>query len=746
MAAPDYGWRLHGRVTTVLADRSFDLAPPGSGGGPANGNGHLGDRHSGNGRVRHNRFGGADLSSCLQCGACTATCDLATDDSLFPRRQVTFVRLGLAERAAADAGIWDCYGCSNCSAECPSGAKPAKIMSALRHLATERSACPRWLAQVVNDPRLVWLAYLVTGAVLAGLVGVAGSFSPGPGPVDFAGMLPNSVLIPVFSGLSVLPVVAVVVGASRAWRSWQGLSLWASEPRRAWRSVRAAVPEIVAQRKFGDCQDRPLRPWAHRSLTLAIVGLAAMSGVMALLLLLGRQYPLPMANPLQVLSNVFAALLVGGAGYFLALRIRDAAGGDPSSFYDWSLPAGLLLAGVSGVVTELMRATDDRAAAYPVYFVHLVIVLVLMLSLPYGKLAHVAYRTMALAGREYAVAGPEPAGPVAGGRPASGGQPPSGGDLKAPAPSRPDVPSPQDLAAMSHEQLVAYSDETIADAYYRLRDEVEPRYGGRYYPNMKRLSGSALEREKDRREVSDLVHRADKTRWEAWYEQAPEQPCTWWVENHLVARRALTSCLNCGMCTSVCPAAEHFEEYDPRCIVDAALSGDEARLVELLKSDIIWYCVQCGSCNSRCPHANDIMGLVGSLRCLAQLKGYHVESVRGRQQYAGRHLWGANLWNRAVSLYFRNAAAADHPDFGPRYQTWQADAEQEFARVGGRPDMDGTFAGRKVAPETLAELRNCIRAGGALFLWQKIEEHAAVDAARGGLDIDDYYQKVRTEG
>ena len=32
-------------------------------------------------------------------------------------------------------------------------------------------------------------------------------------------------------------------------------------------------------------------------------------------------------------------------------------------------------------------------------------------------------------------------------------------------------------------------------------------------------------------------------------------------------------------------------------------------------------------------------------------------------------------------------------------------------RVGGQPDMDGTFAGRKVTPETLAELRSCIRAG-----------------------------------
>ena len=60
--------------------------------------------------------------------------------------------------------------------------------------------------------------------------------------------------------------------------------------------------------------------------------------------------------------------------------------------------------------------------------------------------------------------------------------------------------------------------------------------------------------------------------------------------------------------------------------------------------------------------------------------------------------------------------------------------------------MDGTFAGRKVTEETLAELRGCIRAGGALFLWDRIEQHAARDAARLGLDIDQYHDKVRSEG
>jgi heterodisulfide reductase subunit C len=200
------------------------------------------------------------------------------------------------------------------------------------------------------------------------------------------------------------------------------------------------------------------------------------------------------------------------------------------------------------------------------------------------------------------------------------------------------------------------------------------------------------------------------------------------------------------MCTSVCPAAEHYEEYDPRLIVDAALSGDEGRLVDLLKSDLLWFCSQCGSCTGRCPRENDVMTLITSLRLLAQLKGYHVYSVRGRQQYAGRHLWGANLWNRAVSLYFRDPVPEDWPDFGPRYARAFAEREEQWLRVGASPDMDGQFAGRKVDPATLEELRACIRMGGALFLWDRIEQHGAAHASELGLDLDEYYLKVSTEG
>jgi heterodisulfide reductase subunit C len=328
---------------------------------------------------------------------------------------------------------------------------------------------------------------------------------------------------------------------------------------------------------------------------------------------------------------------------------------------------------------------------------------------------------------------------------------------------------PDDLLAKDHEKLSRIADEELVAAYERIRDQEKPENQGHRggdsnsretrgpadqdrlaspgptYPNIRRVYGTPLEREKDRRETRAWAERFGGEMQE-WYEVARTKPCAWWLENHLVARHALQGCIACGVCTSLCPAAEYYEEYDPRVIVDTALSNDEARLVDLLKSETLWYCGQCGSCKPKCPWENNLTGLISSLRFLAQLKGYHLYSVRGRQQYAARHLWGGNLWNRACSLYFRNVDAESHPDFGPRYAKYHSEVEQQMTRVGANPDTAGQFGGRKVPAETLDELRRCVAAGGTLALWNCLEEQALEEARRLGISIDEYYERVRSEG
>jgi len=306
--------------------------------------------------------------------------------------------------------------------------------------------------------------------------------------------------------------------------------------------------------------------------------------------------------------------------------------------------------------------------------------------------------------------------------------------------------SPGELCSLGYDALRRLSDEQVVGGYEALRDQPGPSAHGTVYPNIARLHQSPLEREKDRREVWNRAASTPVPEAQAFYEEAKRRPVTWWLQHQLVAKHAFKSCMYCGVCTARCPAAQFYEEYNPRMVVDAVLSQDEERLEGLLRSDLLWFCGQCGSCKPCCPRENNLMGLISSLRMLCQLKGWHLCSVRGRQQYFARHLWGANFWNRGCSLYFRNAAPEGHPDFGPRWARYWRAVEAQMARVGASPDQDGLFGGRKLPPETLEELRACVHHGGTLALWTAVEEAAMADAGRRGVDLDAYWTLVGSEG
>ena len=60
-------------------------------------------------------------------------------------------------------------------------------------------------------------------------------------------------------------------------------------------------------------------------------------------------------------------------------------------------------------------------------------------------------------------------------------------------------------------------------------------------------------------------------------------------------------CVQCGMCTSTCPAARH-SDYNPRDIIERVLEGDET----IVEEDNIWNCFYCYTCHSVCPVGNSV--------------------------------------------------------------------------------------------------------------------------------------------
>ena len=60
-------------------------------------------------------------------------------------------------------------------------------------------------------------------------------------------------------------------------------------------------------------------------------------------------------------------------------------------------------------------------------------------------------------------------------------------------------------------------------------------------------------------------------------------------------------CVQCGMCTSTCPAARH-SDYNPREIIERVLDGD----ITIIEDDNIWNCFYCYTCHSVCPVGNSV--------------------------------------------------------------------------------------------------------------------------------------------
>ena len=86
--------------------------------------------------------------------------------------------------------------------------------------------------------------------------------------------------------------------------------------------------------------------------------------------------------------------------------------------------------------------------------------------------------------------------------------------------------------------------------------------------------------------------------------------------------QGLLSCVQCGICTSGCPAAR-FADYSPREISRRARDGDET----LLEDDSVWLCSYCYTCQSRCPQGNSVAVINQIIRGMQVESGYGLKHV-----------------------------------------------------------------------------------------------------------------------
>lgn len=206
----------------------------------------------------------------------------------------------------------------------------------------------------------------------------------------------------------------------------------------------------------------------------------------------------------------------------------------------------------------------------------------------------------------------------------------------------------------------------------------------------------------------------------------------------------MNSCMNCGVCTAICPAAE-FYNYDPRMIVDTVQREDEEEIQQMLSSDLIWYCGECMSCKTRCPRGNTPGGIIMALRKLSQEEGYFTDSEKGRQQYALKKVIDHNILERGYCITPDIVKPEMHPEQGPVWEWVYANLDGVYERLHAAYRKPGAGALRDVDEESMRELRKIFDVTGGTDFIETIQNCSEKQADENGMNMDEYFLSVYTE-
>jgi heterodisulfide reductase subunit C1 len=130
-------------------------------------------------------------------------------------------------------------------------------------------------------------------------------------------------------------------------------------------------------------------------------------------------------------------------------------------------------------------------------------------------------------------------------------------------------------------------------------------------------------------------------------------------------------CVQCGMCTSVCPGASQTK-YDPRDMIRRVLEDD----VTVVDDDDIWNCFSCYTCNSVCPSGNNASEVNQILRQMSIDKG------DGIQKIASFAAYGDSFMELGVGSIPNDFFDIMVKDVGPEYMNLKLNIEDIRAELG----------------------------------------------------------------
>jgi len=349
-----------------------------------------------------------DFSNCYQCGTCSVTCPVSTDDDPFPRKEMIWTQWGLKDRLMHDPAIWLCHQCQLCSTYCPREAKPANVMAALREYSVAFHAWPQVFGKWLNHPRYLPILFGIPVILLLLALSINGTLNSLPeGDVLFRAFMPFLYVEVIYVLAVVFAFAAAGVGVMRYWRGavreiggLEGAKV--SSIGAMW----AVARDILLHRQFTKCNkervgDRPTYkthlPHSHMAAFFGFGGLfITTTGLFIGIYWFDYFPPMAQTDPLKILGNVSGIAVIGACAVFMVRRWVDKEKAGKTTYNDWLFVSVLLLVAVTGFLAQITRAAELPGLAYPTYFVHLTMVFFLLAYSPFSKFAHAYYRPTAM--------------------------------------------------------------------------------------------------------------------------------------------------------------------------------------------------------------------------------------------------------------------------------------------------------------------------------------------------------------
>ena len=155
--------------------------------------------------------------------------------------------------------------------------------------------------------------------------------------------------------------------------------------------------EILRHNEFGKCAENKASRYTHLAILYGAIFTLLAAGLGAVYHLAGVEAPYVLSSPVKIAGNLGGLLLIVGCILVIVRRLSANDKLGRTGYFDWFLIWMLFLTTVTGFATEVIRLYELAAATYWLYLVHLWLMFVFFVYLPFSKGAHMIYRTVALA-------------------------------------------------------------------------------------------------------------------------------------------------------------------------------------------------------------------------------------------------------------------------------------------------------------------------------------------------------------